>query len=435
MTKAPSPSCRTSIIASVLTTSSVMTTCAWSMSEENQPSFEITMQWTAPGGEEERLFGCSVAIDGDFVAIRTDRGEDGSLVPGSVHLYNALEHDQAPVQTIRAPDRAWPDAFGDALAFSGDSLLVGAPADAEHGWDSGAAWLHHLEQGAWVLRHRFEPQVPEGGSRFGESVAYDGSVVVIGAPRSNAGAMDCGAVHVFERIAGSWIATSVLVAPDADEADFFGASVALHGHWIAVGAWGDDDNGEKTGSVWLFRKIGEEWLPMEKLVPGNGRERDRFGCTVAFASGELLVGASGCRDNSGAVHVYREVRGRWIEGDRLVDPEGRPGDWFGFTLSARGTLLIVGSPGADGATSLEGRIGLFHRVRDGWRTLGFLDGGPSDGEQAVQFGWTVATDGRRAVVGRMDDVDGPPAAGSAWLIERSHALVRMEQRPTAISHP
>lgn len=390
--------------------------------DEDASSYEITAEWVAPGGAEERRFGRSVAIEGNVIAAATDRGEDGSLVPGSVHLIASELPGTPVIATIQAPAREWPDDFGGALAFAKSQLLVGAPGDAEFGWDAGAAWIFNSVNDAWQLTDRLEPVEPEGGSRFGAAVACDGATAVIGAPRSDELGLDSGIAHVFEYKEGDWQATAQLTAPDGEEADFFGSSVALDGDWIAIGAWGDDDNGEKTGAVWLFNRIRMKWHAITKIVPKDAIARDRFGCTVAFAGGDLLVSASGRMENRGIVHVFRNGKNGWDEVDRLLDPQGEHGDWFGYAIAARGNLLIVGAPGANGATEIEGRIALFERHGQDWVARGTLNSGPPTGEQPIQFGWSVATDGMSAAVGRIDDADGPDEPGRVWLVESRTGL-------------
>ena len=44
-----------------------------------------------------------------------------------------------------------------------------------------------------------------------------------------------------------------LVAADADAYDYFGYSVAIAGDTVVIGAFGDDDGGSDSGSVYVFR--------------------------------------------------------------------------------------------------------------------------------------------------------------------------------------
>lgn len=400
-------------LAGLLGVSTSLTQNALGTPEE----FMITRTWTAPGGLSERRFGRTVAIQEHLIAISTDRGMDGDVIPGFVHLYDRRSSQDKPFATLQAPDRVWPDDFGSVLAFHQDQLLISAPGDAEFGWDTGSVWLFQEQQGDWKRLHRFQPPIQETGMRFGHAIAFDGPTVVIGAPRADTLDLDAGVVDVFARTATGWNATARLTAPDGEEADFFGSSVALWERWIAVGAWGDDDHGEKTGAVWLFHRDDAGWHPHSKLIPDDAHARDRFGYRVTFVDGALVISACGHQDNRGILYVYHYSDDAWRETQRLTDPQGTAGDWFGFSIAAHDDLLIAGSPGADGREELDGSIALFSRSKGAWTLNTRLQSSAPGEDQPIQFGWSVGTDGQRAVVGRIDDADGPPQPGRAWLLE------------------
>ena len=378
--------------------------------------FRTTIEWTAPNGVEERQFGRSVAIGPRWIAVSSDHGEDGSFDPGSIVLYPGDRPRGARSVRISAPDRKWPDEFGAAIEFSGEWLLVGAPGDSERDWDSGAAWLFE-HRGDWHLRYALKPPGIRSGDRFGDSVAIDGEWLAVGAPRSDRGAIDTGAVHVFEREGERWIQREVLVAPDGEMSDFFGDAIAMWGPWLAVGSWADDDRGEKTGSVWVFHREPDRWRPVQKIVPAGARARGRLGCSLAFTEGWLLAGASGWDGDRGAIHAFRLEESRWIPSQRLTAPEGSEGDWLGFSLDAAGRLLVAGAPGRRRGDRTEGAIELFVLDGGGWRWRQSVAADHDPRQQPNQFGWSLGTDGRRIVVGRIDDADGPPEPGRAWLVE------------------
>ena len=74
---------------------------------------------------------------------------------------------------------------------------------------------------------------------FARHVALDGDVLVCGAPVSQ------GSAFVFQRDAGRWSQSQVLVASDAHPVNAFGAAVAIDGRWIAACPCGNEDTGER----------------------------------------------------------------------------------------------------------------------------------------------------------------------------------------------
>jgi hypothetical protein len=111
---------------------------------------------------------------------------------------------------------------------------------------------------------------------------------------------------------GSQIAK--LTASDADAEDFFGVSVAVSGSTALVGARFDDDAGSDSGSAYLFDvATGSQ---KAKLTASDAAAGDRFGRTVAISGATALVGASGNSDageSSGSAYVFErsDVAGRY----------------------------------------------------------------------------------------------------------------------------
>ena len=100
-----------------------------------------------------------------------------------------------------------------------------------------------------------------------------------------------------------------LLANDGAMGDHFGISVAISGSTAIVGADEDDDNGEESGSAYLFDTT--TGLQIAKLLPDDGAAFDGFGRSVAIggaAGNEIaIVGAMRDDDNgedSGSAYLF-----------------------------------------------------------------------------------------------------------------------------------
>jgi len=116
-----------------------------------------------------------------------------------------------------------------------------------------------------------------------------------------------GVAGVFVRSGTTFTQQQKLVANDGAAYDYFGASVALDGDTLVVGAYWDDDKGSDSGSVYVFVRSGTTWTQQQKLVANDGAASDRFGYSVAFDGDTLSVGAYWDDDkgsNSGSVYVF-----------------------------------------------------------------------------------------------------------------------------------
>ena len=151
----------------------------------------------------------------------------------------------------------------------------------------------------------------------GESVALsaDGSIVAIGAQGSLNGT---GMVRVFQNIDG--IRTQIgdnIIGESATENSGTSLSLSADGSVIAIGAPNNDDNGENSGLVRIFKNIASVWVQVGQDI--NGEELyDACGRSVSLsADGNIVAIGSNLNDendtNSGQVRVFQNVEGSWVQ--------------------------------------------------------------------------------------------------------------------------
>ena len=91
------------------------------------------------------------------------------------------------------------------------------------------------------------------GDYFGLSVALSGTTAIVGAYGDDDAGDSSGSAYLFDTTTGNQIAK--LTAADAAQYDYFGISVALSGTTAIVGAYGDDDAGSTSGSAYLYSGV------------------------------------------------------------------------------------------------------------------------------------------------------------------------------------
>jgi len=85
---------------------------------------------------------------------------------------------------------------------------------------------------------------------FGRSVSASGDYVIV----SSGSQLDNGSAYIFKRDNTNWIEEQKLTASDGATGDRFGFSVSTSGDYSIVGAIEDDDNGQGSGSAYIFRR-------------------------------------------------------------------------------------------------------------------------------------------------------------------------------------
>ena len=175
---------------------------------------------------------------------------------------------------------------------------------------------------------------------FGIGIAIDNGVVAVGAPADDDNGGDSGSVYLFDASTGVQIAE--LFTSDGAVGDRFGGSIAIDNGVLAGRAVGDDDNGADSGSAYLF-DISDPNSPIQiaKLLPSDGAANDQFGFSIAIDNGVVAVGSRLDDDNgddSGSAYVFDLNCPADIDGDGDLDAK----DFFAYL-----DLFANGDDGAD----------------------------------------------------------------------------------------
>jgi hypothetical protein len=144
------------------------------------------------------------------------------------------------------------------------------------------------------------------------SASVSGNVIVVGNSKDTTRGAYAGAAHVFYKNGTTWVQTPKLLASDGAGVDYFGFSVAAFGDWVVIGAYGDDDFGQSTGSAYTFKRNDngtptnandDFWQQRQKLVPPDGVAYNYFGkslesYTLADADGLGTISYQWQRDGT-----------------------------------------------------------------------------------------------------------------------------------------
>jgi hypothetical protein len=277
------------------------------------------------------FYGECVALDGDLAVVGAPHDDENGWRSGSAYVF---ERDPNGVwcqaAKLLADDGEPYNRFGYGVAIDGDVIAVGAPDDDDLGNYSGSAYVFERDPNG--ICSQTAKLLPHGGDvfwNFGESVAVSGQRVLVGATTAFAFAPAGGAAYVYERDPnGAWAEVAQLVSDDIANSDAFGGAVALSADIAVIGAWGDDDHGEQTGAAYVFVPQSQHtWLQVAKLVADDGAAYDRFGKSVALSGNTAVLGAYLDDDNgedSGSAYVF--AVGPDEDGDGIMDACLCPGD-------------------------------------------------------------------------------------------------------------
>ncbi len=312
-------------------------------------------------GEAFDLFGGLVAISGDRVAAGEGRVQ-GADRP--VYVFDRDGSQWVETAKLLPSDGGGLQGFGGRFELSGNRIVVGSQSDNDNGPLSGSAYVYDWDGSQWV-ETKLLPSDGAASEQFGISVAVSGDRVVVGDYRYRDEEADSGAAYVFDWDGAQWVETKLL-ASDRERGDQFGISVAVSGDRVVVGADEDDDNGEDSGSDYVFHWDGSQWVET-KLLASDAAAFDHFGLEVA-ASGDRVV----VRNNVDAtkdVYVFDWDGSQWVE-TKLMASDAVPSDDFGTSVAVSDERIAVGAPedSVDGTES--GSAYVFRAISLGGATTG-----------------------------------------------------------------
>ncbi len=334
---------------------------------------------TASDAAANDEFGYSVAVDGDTIVVGARQDDTRN---GAAYVFTkpagGWNGDITETAKLTAYEGAANDEFGISVAVDGNTILVGAhqnDADANDN-NEGVAYIFTKFGDVWgnapvsgdqrVETAKLIASDAAADDEFGISVAVDGNTAVVGAYKddhtdndgNNIG--DSGSACVFTKVSGVWSQKAKLIASDGAANDEFGSSVGVNGDTVVVGAYQDDDNGNQSGSAYVFTKPSSGWsngTETAKLSASDAAADDEFGYSVAVDGDTIVIGApyndyddtdGDTDDDEGAAYVFtRDSAGGWSQKAKLIASDGAAQDRYGYSVAVSGDTVLVGAYSVD----------------------------------------------------------------------------------------
>jgi FG-GAP repeat len=309
------------------------------------------------------VFGASIAVSGNtaLVGATTANGGPGNGTGAAYVFLKGPTGRWTQQAKLRAADGAPRDNFGFSVALDGDTAVIGAPNRGQFTGDPfgevGAAYVYQRSGTKWSQQAELTAQCPTCGSTgdfFGFSVAVSGGTVLAGAVGVNT---NTGAVFEYVRSGATWSQTAKLAGSNSRPGDGFGWDVALSGRTALIGA--PQNSPVFPGAAYVFADTGSGFTQRAKLAAPDSQNGDLFGRSVALSGRTALVGAPGCcafnpQEGSfrGAAYTFVHSGGRWVNRAKLTARDGKPfvldtnqqGDTFGESVALTGGTAVIGAP-------------------------------------------------------------------------------------------
>lgn len=380
----------------------------------------------APNQGADDQFGGAVAISGDRILVGASResSSETTITNGNIITETGVIPNSGAAYVFKRNSGVWEleaylkasnagelDLFGNGVAISGDTILVGAHQEdngqttitegsnileSETKSNSGAVYVFRNKDSQWVQEAYLKSPNSGANDYFGFSVGVTADTVVVGAYledsnqatitngseiTENNSLSNSGAAYVYKRTGSSWALESYLKASNRSGNDWFGQSVSAFGDLAVVGSFAEDNaqntithgstitetvSFNESGAAYVFRREGGQWSQEAYLKAPNVETSDRFGNVVSGSSDRIAVGAhtegnaqttitngeiiseSAQALQSGAVYIFkREKANTQPQIERVFPSAGE---------RAGQTLFVYGSGFQEGATVSVGGV-------------------------------------------------------------------------------
>ena len=280
------------------------------------------------------------------------------------------------------------------------------------------------EHGPGSLQQLAEPTASDSGGvgdQFGASIAMSGNTIVVGAPYAHG----TGAVYVFVKPASGWTnmtQTAELTASDGYSFLEFGISVGISRDDIVVRSYGHN-------AAYVFTRPQGGWTNMTEtaVLSSDNGVATLFGYSVAIDGSTIAVGEPKTFTDRGRAQVFTKPVGGWVN----ATPKGRINasdttdfSYFGTSLSVSGSTIVVGAYAVNDYT---GAAYVFVQPASGWsgshsQTAKLT---ASDGKIFDAFGGAVAISGNTVAVGAPQNNNG--FGGAYVFVEPASGWTDMTQ--------
>ncbi len=337
------------------------------------------------------FFGFAVAISGNTVVVGAghersnatgvngNQNDNSFVFAGAAYVFTRGGTTWTQQAYLKASNTESSDAFGQAVAVSGDTIVIGALNESSNATgvngdennnaalQSGSAYVFVRIGTIWSQQAYLKASNTGSGDAFGCAVAVSGQTIVVGARRegSNAtgvdgnqydnSALDSGAAYVFMRDGTNWGQNAYLKASNTNSGDAFGFSVSVSGDVVVVGAPIEsssaigvngnqsNNNAMNSGAAYTFIRSAAIWRQAAYLKASNTEAMDLFGRAVAVSENSIVVGSQW--ESSGASGV---------NGNQADNSAPRSGAAYTFDVPhASATIVGTGCGGSASVPALS----------------------------------------------------------------------------------
>ncbi|MBQ0735356.1 T9SS type A sorting domain-containing protein [Aquimarina celericrescens] len=257
--------------------------------------------------------------------------------------------------------------FGSRIAIEGNYSVIGS------NYETIEVYVYEKSNtNTWFQKQILTISGITVGDGFGNSVAISGNTIIIGAENKPNSSNGTGAVYIFEKnVNNIWEEKQVLFRnnPTPFSNTNFGNHVAINGNFIIVGG--------SYGIVSIYTKNPTgSWEFLQDIIPSDGIIDTGFGKgsnPIAINNNYIAIG-NFKKNNEGVVYTYSKNGNTW-QSDTVISIPNTSFRGFGYAVALNESELLISAPFDGGKIAFFGR----NNTNTNWEEKGiFTSNTPSD---------------------------------------------------------
>ncbi|WP_413677158.1 Ig-like domain-containing protein [Prochlorococcus marinus] len=358
----------------------------------------------------------SLSADGTVLAIgaKSNDGNGTGANTGHTRIYQYSSGSWSQLgEDINGEAAGDLSGMSVSLSADGSVVAIGSYGNDENGEDSGHTRIYQYSSGTWSqLGADIDGKAAREAAGVSISLSSDGTVVAIGTEGQilNENGQRSGLTRIYQYSSGSWsqLGADIVGEPKWGYAGLQVVSLSSDGTIVAIGAYRSDGNGENSGRARIYQYSSGSWSQLGADIVGDAAE-DNLGIAVSLSADGSVVaigarsnGSYSSADGSGHVRIYQNINNTWtkigddIDGEAAWDKSG--GSVGSISLSADGSVVAIGANGNDGNGTSSGHVRIYQNVNNTWTKIGEdIDG---EAEQDISgYSVSLSADGTIVAIG------------------------------------
>lgn len=279
----------------------------------------------------------STAGDGDYTTMFPAASASGNYTTsveanfGATPFVNPIPAGFSAWQSSTPPTIPYIQPGVNQTVTYGEYIVVSNNSDTENDV--------YIYQGTTQL-YKITKTIEETWYGFGDSLAINGNLVVIGAPN---GTIEQQGAYIYDAVSGQQLYKLLWPGSDFNQLSgvTFGSSVGIYGNNVIVGAKRvDTPFGSMTGQAYIFNATTGALLYTLSNPNTDNSNEDLFGESVAIYGDYAAVGKG---LNNQTVSVFGVTTGALVY--NLTQPSSYPGWGFGSRLAIYNNYLVTSGGG------------------------------------------------------------------------------------------